>query len=198
MAKRQILLLDVMETLVCEPFYEAMPKHFGMTFEQLLEAKHPTAWIAFEKGVITEDEYVQKFFHDERSVDGEALRDCLWQVYEWMDGMHALTRELHGLGYEMHALSNYPIWYEMIEEKLGLSRYLEWTFVSTRTGLRKPDERAFLHAAESLNVSPEQCLFIDDRAVNVDAAQKVGMDSILMKGAGKLRHELRIRGLIAE
>lgn len=196
MSKRPILLLDVMETLVCEPFYEALPKHFGMTLEQLLEAKHPTAWVEFEKGIISEQEYVRKFFRDEREVDRAQLRACLWEVYEWIDGMEALVRELHACGYEMHALSNYPIWYEMIEEKLCLSRYLNWTFVSARTGLRKPDEEAFLHAAESLNVLPGQCLFIDDRAANIDAAKRVGMDSILMNGADELRYELGQRGLI--
>jgi FMN phosphatase YigB (HAD superfamily) len=196
MAKRPILLLDVMETLVCEPFYEALPKHFEMTLEQLLEAKHPTAWVEFETGVITEDEYVQKFFRDERGVDKDALRDCLWHVYEWIDGMHDLIRELHTCGCEMHALSNYPIWYEMIEEKLCLSRYLEWTFVSWRTGLRKPDPQAYVHAAKSLNVLPEQCIFIDDRMVNVTSAKEVGMDSILMRGANELRRELSERGLI--
>jgi FMN phosphatase YigB (HAD superfamily) len=196
MTKRPILLLDVMETLVCEPFYEAMPKHFGITFDQLLEAKHPTTWVEFEKAEITEDECAQNFFRDGRQVDMAALRSCVCEVYEWMDGMHDRIRELHTCGYEMHALSNYPIWYEMIEEKLCLSRYVEWTFVSWRTGLRKPDPQAYVHAANSLNVLPEQCIFIDDRQVNVTSAKEVGMDSILMRGANELRRELSERGLI--
>ena len=196
MANRPIILLDVMETLVCEPFYEALPNHFGMTLEQLLEAKHATAWVEFEKGVITEDEYIQKFFRDGRDVERNALRECLWQFYEWIDGMHDLIRELHERGYEMHALSNYPIWYEMIDAKLCLSRYLEWTFVSWRTGLRKPNPEAYRHAAKSLGVPTGQCIFIDDRPVNVTSAKEVGMDSILMSGAHELRRELSQRGLI--
>jgi len=31
---------------------------------------------------------------------------------------------------QVHALSNYPCWYHIIEEKLQLSRFLSWTFIS--------------------------------------------------------------------
>jgi hypothetical protein len=36
----------------------------------------------------------------------------------------------------MHVVSNYPVWFQWIEEKLELSRYLEWTFISC-TGTMK-------------------------------------------------------------
>lgn len=185
-----------METLVSEPFYEALPGHFGMTLEELLEAKHPTAWVEFEKGEISEEEYLRKFFRDFRRVDTAALHRCLWDHYEWLDGMHPLISELHAAGCEIHALSNYPVWFEMIEEKLRLSRYLNWTFVSWKTGLRKPDPRAFLNAAKTLDVSPEQCLFVDDRPANVDAARALGMDAVRMTGAEELRRELKDRDVV--
>lgn len=186
-----------METLVSEPFYQALPDHFGLTLDELLELKHPTAWVEFEKGEITEDEYARKFFRDGREVDPAALRRCLRDHYQWLDGMRSLVGELYGAGCEMHALSNYPVWYEIIEEKLRLSRYLKWTFVSWKTGLRKPDRETFLNAAETLDVSPEECLFIDDRPVNVDAAKQVGMDAIVMTGADELRRGLIDRTLLS-
>ena len=46
----KVLLLDVMDTLVKDPFFEHMPRHFGMTFKELLAEKHPTAWLEFERG----------------------------------------------------------------------------------------------------------------------------------------------------
>ncbi len=50
--------------------------------------------------------------------------------YRFLDGMETLLTRLHAAGYEMHALSNYPVWYQIIEEKLRLSRFMDWTFVS--------------------------------------------------------------------
>ena len=47
---KPILLLDVMSTLVTEPYEEEVPRFFGMTLEELWEVKDPSAWIEFEHG----------------------------------------------------------------------------------------------------------------------------------------------------
>jgi HAD superfamily hydrolase (TIGR01509 family) len=193
---RPIILFDVMETLVVEPFFEVASKFFAMSKEDLLTAKHPTSWIEFEEGRITEGEYFARFFRDGRTIDGQAFRARLREAYRFVDGMERVLCELKALGYQSHALSNYSIWYEMIEASLKLSRYLEWSFVSCRTGVRKPDPQAFLGAAETLSVTAKACLFVDDRQVNVDAARAVGIDSILYTGTPALRCEMERRGIL--
>ena len=69
--------LRLQDTVVYDPFFQDMPKFFGMPFKQLLAEKHPTAWVEFECGAITEDELITKFFADGRSFDGQALRRML-------------------------------------------------------------------------------------------------------------------------
>jgi hypothetical protein len=59
---------------VRDPFYKHMPAHFNMTFKELLAAKHPSAWLEFEKGRISQDEFELSFFADGRSYDREGLR----------------------------------------------------------------------------------------------------------------------------
>ena len=49
--------------------------------------------------------------------------------YEFIPGMQQLLQALQGR-YEMHVISNYPVWYKLIEGKLQLSQLLPWTFVS--------------------------------------------------------------------
>ena len=44
----QVVLWDVMDTLVRDPFREVMPAFFGMDFKELLRVKSPTAWLAFK------------------------------------------------------------------------------------------------------------------------------------------------------
>lgn len=195
--KHPILLFDVMDTLVHEPFYREMPAFFGMTLEELLEAKHPTAWVDFELGRLEEEAFLARFFRDGRPVDGPALRRMLREAYRWLPGMEALLARLVAAGHRPHALSNYPDWYRTIEERLGLSRYLAWSFVSCRTGVRKPDPRAFTGAAQALSVAPEACLLIDDREENCAAARRVGMSAVCFTGAGALSLELDRRGLLA-
>jgi len=190
MVHRPVLLFDVMDTLVTDPYFTAMPGFFGMSRDELRQAKHPTSWIEFEENRISEAEYVARFFRDGRPVDGDALRVCLKNAYDWVDGMEDLLADLQRAGYEMHALSNYPIWYRLIEDKLQLSRYIQWSFVSCLNGLRKPAPEAYLLAAESLEVDVGDCLLIDDRAVNADAAREIGMDAILAESSNQVREEL--------
>ena len=52
--------------------------------------------------------------------------------YEYLPGAQELLQQLQQAGHEMHIVSNYPVWYEWIEEKLRLSQYLPWTFVSCK------------------------------------------------------------------
>ncbi len=199
MARRlPIILFDVMDTLVTEPFFTTVPAFFEMTFEQFLAAKHPTAWIDFEKGSLSEDEYFECFFGDGRRFDRNALVNRLYETYCWVNGMEGILSDLKNAGFQIHALSNYSVWYRLIEAKLELSRYLDWSFVSCETGVRKPDRRAFAHAVDRLGAQPGHCLFIDDRTTNVEAAEAFGIPSIVFCGAKHLRQELSERGIMLD
>ena len=191
------LLLDVMSTLVYDPFMVEMPAFLGITFEELLAAKDPTAWVEFELAEIDEPELFRRFFADGRPIDGPGLKRDATRHYRLLDGIEALLERLHQEGVPMHALSNYPHWYREIEQVTQLSRFLKWDFVSWDTRLRKPDPRAYLHACESLDLKPAECLFVDDTKVNVDAAQALGMPAIWFQDADQLGRELRAHGLLA-
>lgn len=193
---RPVLLFDVMGTLVYEPFHVEVPAFFGMSLEELLEAKHATAWAEFETGDIDEATLFAIFFKDGHEFDHDKLKSCMTDSYRWLDGMKELLADLREAGFSIHALSNYPEWYRLIEERLGLSRYLEWSFVSCHTGVRKPDPEAYLGAARALGVEPGDCIFVDDREGNCRSARRVGMDAVLFRTAKSLRAELAERGLL--
>lgn len=195
-AKRPIILWDMMETLVTEPYFTDLPAHFGISVAELRQQMHPTSWIDFEEGHITEAEYYQRFFLDGRPVDADSLRRRLYHAYRWLDGMEPLLAQLKRTGYQMHALSNYSTWYLIIEDVLAMSRYVAWTFVSCLTGLRKPSRECYLHAARTLRVAPGDCFFVDDRQVNVDAARAAGLDAVVKTNAANLRYELQQRGML--
>jgi HAD superfamily hydrolase (TIGR01509 family) len=191
-----ILLLDVMGTLVFDPFYACVPPFFRMSFEQLIREKHPTAWIEFELGVIDEAAFLPRFFQDERPYDHRGLKEIMRTNYAWLPGMERLVSDVAAARVPMHALSNYTPWYRMIEERTGLSRFVQWSFVSCDRGVRKPDPAAYLSAAKSLQRLPSECLFVDDRKHNCDAALAVGMPAILFQDADQLRTELVCRGVL--
>eukprot|EP00882_Tetradesmus_deserticola_P028614 GHRQ01031882.1.p3 GENE.GHRQ01031882.1~~GHRQ01031882.1.p3 ORF type:complete len:115 (+),score=72.49 GHRQ01031882.1:467-811(+) len=112
--------------------------------------------------------------------------------------MPELLQRLKAAGYSLHAMSNYPTWYKLIEEKLQLSQHLDWTFVSCTgpmRGLRKPAPAAFEAVTAHLQLPAQQLVFVDDRQPNVDAAAQAGMAAILFTDAAALEQQLQQMGL---
>lgn len=192
-----ILLLDIMSTLVTEPFEADVPAFFGLSLPELIRVKHPTAWLEFERGEIDEHQYAAKFFLDGRSLDVEALKQRMLASYAFMEGVEPLLEALVAKGHGLYALSNYSAWYQLIEQKLQLSRYLRWDFVSCKTGHRKPEPAAYEVALRTLNVAPAECVFVDDRSKNVAAAVALGMHGIhRTPSIDDLRRDLTALGIL--
>lgn len=63
----------------------------------------------------------------------------------------------------------------------GFDELVEQIVYSHEIGMEKPDPRAFEAVCAALGVQPGSCLFIDDFAVNVEAARAVGMQAHLME-----------------
>ncbi|MDF3066167.1 MAG: flavin mononucleotide hydrolase 1, chloroplatic [Polyangiaceae bacterium] len=180
-----------MDTLVRDPFRDVMPSFFGMTLSEMMQLKQPEAWGQFERGELSETQFLDRFFADGRKFDHDEFCTKVRSAYSWLEGMEPLLAKLKARGHTMHVLSNYPVWYRWIEERLALSRYVSWTFMSCRLGLRKPDPRIFERAAAELGVGTGECLFIDDRSQNCDAARAVGMRALRFEGdAAALAAEL--------
>jgi glucose-1-phosphatase len=69
-------------------------------------------------------------------------------------------------------------------------------FVSHLTGKIKPDSDAFEHVVHSLGCTPDQVLFFDDNSLNVEAARKIGIYAIRVRGAIEAQHVLSNLGVI--
>jgi putative hydrolase of the HAD superfamily len=61
---------------------------------------------------------------------------------------------------------------------------------SYEVGAAKPDLRVYAHALASLRVAPGDALFVDDRAVNIEAARSVGMHAHRFLGHDGLLAEI--------
>lgn len=62
-------------------------------------------------------------------------------------------------------------------KKFGLHQCFDAFISSCEVGMRKPDPRIFALAMGIAQASPEECLYIDDRLMLVEAAQKLGIRS---------------------
>lgn len=65
---------------------------------------------------------------------------------------------------------------------LGIEEKFEVILISEWEGIKKPNPYIFEKAAERLNATPNQCVFVGDHPINdIRAANEVGMKSIWKK-----------------
>ncbi|MFD7642353.1 HAD-IA family hydrolase [Kitasatospora sp. NPDC059795] len=79
---------------------------------------------------------------------------------------------------------------------LGLDTAVDAVLNTARLGAAKPDARVYLAAVERAQVPPSHCLFVDDSAGNVAAAEALGMRGHHHRGAAGLRRALTDGGLL--
>lgn len=63
--------------------------------------------------------------------------------------------------------------------------------ISGHVGLRKPDPKIYLLAAERLGAEPHDCVFVDDFRINIEGAEAVGMTGLLHRDAQETSAQLR-------
>ena len=70
---------------------------------------------------------------------------------------------------------------EKVLKNLHLIGYFDAVAISDRIGVRKPNERIFLVAAEMIKARPNRIIYIGDRLeIDVQGAKRAGMNAILL------------------
>ncbi len=67
--------------------------------------------------------------------------------------------------------------------------HLDHLYLSYKMGVAKPSPDFFLHILEKEKVSPEDTVFIDDRAYNTDVASSLGIKTLLYDNENKEENE---------
>lgn len=172
-----IVVSDVLDTLVADPFFNGMHKHFNFeSFDSFVRAKTPDIWVQFELGQIDEAHLARNFFRDGRQVDLNSFKSYLRGSYKLLPGVEHMLNMLRDRNVEVHLCTNYPIWADLIEDTLALSsRFgVQWTFISAKEQCRKPDRAAYERVAEKAGVLPAECVLLDDRENNCHGAIEAG------------------------
>ncbi|MET8339507.1 HAD family hydrolase [Streptosporangium canum] len=79
-------------------------------------------------------------------------------------------------------------------DRLGMTYFADDVVSSARVGIAKPDRRIYELAADRAGAAPERCLFIDDRAENVEAAVRLGMTGVHFRDVEDARAALAPEG----
>ncbi len=104
---------------------------------------------------------------------------------------------LRAAGLAIHAITNWSAetWPLGMAAHPRLATAFGVTVVSGREGVLKPDPRIFNLLCTRTGLAPQDCLFIDDSAKNIQGAADFGMDTLHFTGPAALRDGLIQRGL---
>jgi putative hydrolase of the HAD superfamily len=80
-------------------------------------------------------------------------------------------------------------------EKFCLRNYFTAFFSSCYLGVKKPDEAIYVLALELTQRPADECIFIDDRALNLECARWHGMHTIQFQNVNQLESDLRALGV---
>ena len=175
--------------------------HFNVNLAEF-EERHPEANDAWEKGLITVEEYLHRtVFWEPRNFSLEEFVEAMKAESRILDGTALGILEniaasqdvdIGMLNNEAKELNDYRI------EMFGLRAYFDFFFSSCYVGIRKPGAQIYKLALDVLQCEPEEVAFIDDRAANVEAAAKLGIHAIQYQGVAKLDRELAALGIEVE
>lgn len=156
-------------------------------------------WDKLDDGSITDEEVREGI----RSRVLKEYSDVACEVYDnWVQsltpisGMTELIADLKNENRKLYLLSNISIGFaESYKEVIWIRELLsnfDGLVFSGPIGLIKPDKAIFEHLLRNYDLTPEDCLFIDDSSKNIEGAKQVGIQGYLFDGdAEKLRSYLR-------
>lgn len=175
----------------------AASEAFHFDYEEFQD-RHDLSFPAFDSGQITLNEYLDRtLFYRSRSFTREEFSAFMFaQSREYADTRAILSDAARAGKYFVGAINNEPLELNQYRiEAFNLRRDFLVFFSSCYVRSRKPEETIFRVALEVTQRPPEQCVFIDDRPLNLESPRHLGMNVIHHQNAGQLRSELRNYGV---
>ena len=153
---------------------------------------HPL-WNHFDLDDIPESELIQKFkeLSPECSEYIDLFMNNLDDVVDMFPDADKWLKSLKDRGYHVYLLSNYPRrLFALHTPRFHFLPYTDGRVVSYECHITKPDERIYQRLSSKYNLIPEECIFLDDRQANLDAAEKLGFNTLLVTDPIAVRTEL--------
>lgn len=161
--------------------------------------RHEMVVSSFERGKIGLDEYLDRtIFYRSRPFTREAFKEYVYSLSQPDEAALGVGRSLRASGkYLLGTINNESRDLNLYRiEKFGLRQIFDLFVSSCFVGLRKPEDGIYRLALEITQRPPEQCCFIDDRPLNLEAAQRLGIKTIQMENASQLRKDLQDLGIV--
>lgn len=169
--------------------------------------------LSLDRGDMEVEEYYKGILRELGSNNESGTNDGLiprlleLDLFSWAReniGMTAFVQRLKTAGYPLGLLSNMPSYYlPRLKGLLPSFALFDGEVFSCDVGLVKPEPAIYLEALRTLNSAvkcvfkPGQVLFIDDMAVNADAAEALGFNTLVYTDMPRFRKEVTGRYIVS-
>lgn len=154
---------------------------------------HTNAWALLERSEISHDQF-NEMFATESEAHGYRIPgdDVLALLHGSIrpDMVDLLDRVI-AEGYRTACLTNNVVPHnenpsgERDKQILDILKRFDEVVQSSKVGVRKPEPRFYEIACEMLNVTPNECVFLDDLGINLKPAAAMGMTTIKVTSAAQ-------------
>jgi putative hydrolase of the HAD superfamily len=163
-----------------------------------MNERHHLTFDTYEEGKLSLDEYLNRtVFYEKRSFSQQEFKSFMYaqsQPYPEMLGLIGGLKTRHGLriaavSNEGRELTTYRV------QQFKLSTFIDIFVSSCFVHYRKPDADIYRIALDIAQASPDQVVYIDDRAMFVEVARGLGIRGILHKDYETTQKALETIGL---
>lgn len=134
----------------------------------------------FDLGHINEDEFWSHINNElGTNIDAQILSNIILSGYK-LDGDVLRFSERIRHRFIVVVYSNYRReWFDRLDKIFHVSNYFQSVFISSDTGLLKPNPSVFDFVSKAICVPLKNLILIDNEPRNIEAAEKVGARGIL-------------------
>lgn len=173
---------------------------FGLDYDTF-DRRHRQVIDALERGQITLDEYLRwTIFYEPRAFTSAEVTDAIMQLSTAFDDTLELVGRLRATNrYLLATINNESR--ELNEHRIArfeLRSFFTAFFSSCYLNLLKPLPEHYRRALQITQRDAAECVYVDDRPLNVEVAAILGMHAIQFTSAAQLEADLRVAGVVFE
>lgn len=151
-------------------------------------------WGEFDRGEMDPEKLMGEFIRRDPEIEGELRRayDNIQGMVTGRDYAIPWIKELKNKGYGVYYLSNFSYKaYVECADALDFIPYTDGGILSFRDRVIKPEEEIYKLLLARYGLKAEECVFLDDTPVNVEAAVRLGFAGIVFQTREQAKRELR-------
>ena len=169
------LIFDFGKVLVNHDLQPLLERHFGDDEVSLIGFLSDPEFINMcDRGIIPFEKMIDGAIkrYPEYSDAFTFFKDnYLEEITGEIEGMHVLLKKLKQSGFKLYGLTNWSDTIYRVMEKFDIFQLLHGVVISCEEHFIKPEKEIYLRLCDKYSLKPSECLFTDDRMVNVLGAK---------------------------